>query len=34
MASVFKPEGRKRYVIMYRGENGKRRKKVGYTDKQ
>ncbi len=34
MASVFKPEGSKRYVIMYRGESGKRRKKAGYTDKQ
>jgi integrase len=34
MASVFKPEGSKQYIIMYRGENGKRRKKVGYTDKQ
>ncbi len=34
MASVFKPEGSKRYVIMYRGERDKRRKKIAYTDKQ
>ncbi len=33
MASVFKPEGSKKYVILYFDENGKRRKKTGSTDK-
>ncbi|MGO9600989.1 MAG: tyrosine-type recombinase/integrase [Isosphaeraceae bacterium] len=34
MASVFKPSGSRKYVIMWRDENGKRRKKSGATDKQ
>jgi integrase len=33
MASVFKPDGAKKYVILYHDENGKRRKKTGATDK-
>jgi integrase len=33
MASVFKPSGSKKYVIMWRDENGKRHKKTGCTDK-
>ena len=33
MASVFKPEGSRKYIILYFDENGKRRKKVGATDK-
>ena len=33
MASVFKPNGSKKYVIMYVDENGRRRKKIGTTDK-
>jgi site-specific recombinase XerD len=33
MASVFKPAGKSRYVILYFDENGRRRKKVGTTDK-
>jgi hypothetical protein len=33
MASVFKPTGSDRFVIFYKDENGKRRKKVGTRDK-
>jgi integrase len=33
MASVFKPAGSDRYVITYRDENNKRRKKYGTKDK-
>ena len=33
MASVFKPKGSKRYVILYFDENGDRRKKTLATDK-
>ncbi len=33
MASVFKPKGRPKYVILYVDENGRRRKKTGCTDK-
>jgi integrase len=33
MASVFKPKGSKKYVILYHDENGDRRKKTGATDK-
>ncbi len=33
MASVFKPKGSSKYVILYFDENGDRRKKVGTTDK-
>jgi hypothetical protein len=33
MASVFKPKGSDRYVIVYRDENLKRRWKVGTKDK-
>jgi integrase len=33
MASVFKPSGSKKYVIMWRDENGKRHKRIGCTDK-
>src|SRR5262245_9233002 len=33
MASVFKPKGKSRYVILYHDENGRRRKKIGVTDK-
>src|SRR5262249_24681477 len=33
MASVFKPEGAKKYTILYFDENGRRRKKAGTTDK-
>ena len=34
MASVFKPAGKSEYYIVYTDENGKRRKKQGYTDKR
>ncbi|MGO9598822.1 MAG: site-specific integrase [Isosphaeraceae bacterium] len=34
MASVFKPAGKSKYVIVYRDENGKLHKKTGATDKQ
>ena len=34
MASVFKPAGKSKYVILYTDENGNRRKKTGATDKQ
>jgi hypothetical protein len=33
MASIFKPKGKARYVIIYTDENGRRRKKVGTRDK-
>jgi integrase len=33
MASVFKPKGKSKYVIFYTDENGRRRKKIGATDK-
>src|SRR6478672_3961700 len=33
MASIFKPKGKSRYVILYSDETGHRRKKVGATDK-
>ena len=33
MASVFKPKGKAKYVILYQDEQGRRRKKVGATDK-
>jgi integrase len=33
MASIFKPRGKTRYVILYHDENGRRRKKIGATDK-
>ena len=34
MATVFKPAGKSKYVILYHDENGHRRKKTGATDKQ
>ena len=34
MASIFKPKGSKKYVILYQDENGDRRKKTGSTDKE
>ena len=34
MASVFKPGGKSKYVILYTDETGRRRKKTGATDKQ
>jgi integrase len=33
MASIYRPKGSKKYVIMYFDENGRRRKKTGTTDK-
>jgi site-specific recombinase XerD len=33
MASISKPKGKTRYVILYHDETGRRRKKVGTTDK-
>lgn len=33
MASVFKPKGKTRYVILYHDEQGRRRKKTGAADK-
>src|SRR5262245_36827428 len=33
MASIFKPKGKTKYVILYHDENGRRRKKIGATDK-
>ena len=33
MASVFKPKGKSKYEISYKDETGRRRKKVGTTDK-
>jgi integrase len=34
MASVFKADGATKYTILYNDEHGKRRKKIGYTDKR
>lgn len=34
MASVFKPKGKSKYVISYRDEHGRRRKRNGTTDKK
>ena len=34
MASIFKPRGKSKYVILYHDKNGHRRKKTGATDKQ
>jgi integrase len=34
VASVFKPKGKAEYYVVYTDENGKRRKKKGYTDKR
>ncbi len=34
MASVFKPAGAKRWVINYRDETGRVRKKTAYTDRR
>jgi integrase len=33
VASIFKPKGKTRYVILYHDETGRRRKKTGATDK-
>src|SRR4051812_19982190 len=33
MASIFKPKGKTKYVILYTDEKGRRRKKAGATDK-
>src|SRR5262249_30170268 len=33
MASIFKPKGKTKYVILYHDENGRRRKKTSATDK-
>ncbi|HMB05426.1 MAG TPA: hypothetical protein VKP69_17025 [Isosphaeraceae bacterium] len=33
MASIFKPKGKAKYVILYTDETGRRRKKIGATDK-
>jgi integrase len=33
VASVFKPKGKTKYVILYTDESGRRRKKIGTTDK-
>jgi predicted GIY-YIG superfamily endonuclease len=33
MASIFKPTGKSKYVILYHDETGRRRKKTGATDK-
>jgi hypothetical protein len=33
MASIFKPKGKAKYVILYTDENCRRRKKSGATDK-
>jgi integrase len=33
MATIFKPKGRKKYVIQYFDEHGRRRKMTGATDK-
>jgi hypothetical protein len=33
VASACKPTGSDRYVIVYKDENGKRRKKMGTRDK-
>jgi len=34
MASIFKPNGKTKYVILYHDETGRRRKKTGAADKQ
>ena len=34
MASVFKSKGATKWTILYTDENGKRRKKAGYTDRR
>jgi integrase len=34
MASVFKPKGKSKYLISYRDEHGRLRKKTGTTDKK
>lgn len=34
MASIFKPKGKTKYVILYYDETGRRRKKTGAADKQ
>ena len=34
MASIFKPAGKSKYVIVYADENRRRRKKTAYTDKR
>src|SRR5262245_27470524 len=34
MASIFKPSGKSKYVILYIDETGRRRKKTGAKDKQ
>ena len=33
MASIFKPRGKDKFVIVYTDESGQRRKQVGTTDK-
>src|SRR5271155_3934518 len=33
MASIYKPPGRSKYIIEFRDENGRRRRKTGATDK-
>jgi hypothetical protein len=33
MASIYKPAGRTKYIIEFRDENGRRRRKNGATDK-
>src|SRR5262245_19131381 len=33
MASIFKPKGKSKYIINYTDETGRRRKKVGASDK-
>ena len=33
MASIYKPLGRSKYIIEFRDENGRRRRKTGATDK-
>ncbi len=33
MASIFKPKGKAKYVILYTDDKGRRRKKAGATDK-
>ena len=34
MASIFKPRGKSKYVILYFDENGRRKKKTGCTDRK
>ena len=33
VATIYKPAGRKKYIIEYFDENGDRRRKTGATDK-